>query len=237
MSPELTPNTTSRRNLLRAGTLGVAGAFVLAACSDDTPDAGVSGPPTPTTDTPPTVPITVPNATAIENDAIQLRTLRSIELLAAEVYTKRTGDLKDSAMAATAARFGQAHEAAATFLSDAIDERDKDNIVDDGTANAYLQANMVDPVDDQLIDDDAVLAFLGQLESTLAATYINAVGVFTTAEWRQQAMIFGAADARRVTVLANAGKGDYPEDPVYPANDLVAGDAFLGPKKAEADGS
>ncbi|CAN5731391.1 hypothetical protein BH10ACT1_BH10ACT1_00120 [soil metagenome] len=229
--------TTSRRNVLRAGTLGLAGAIVLAACSDENPDAGLSGSPVPTTATPPTVPTTVPSATAIENDAIQLRTLRSIELLVAEVYTKRTGDLKDARMAAMASRFGGAHDDAAQFLSDAIDERDDDDIVDDGTANAYLQENMVDPVSEQLVDDVAILAFFQELESSLAATYINSVGIFTTAEWRQQAMIFGAADARRVTVLANAGEGNYPEDPVYPATDLVPGDAFLGPKKAQADGS
>jgi len=230
--------TTSRRTLLKAGTVGAAGALFLAACGKkDGPPVGLSGSPVSSTSTPPTVPVTVPSATAIENDAIQLRTLRSVELLVAEVYADHGPDIVDTGLKADAARFGAAHTAAAQFLSDAIDKRDKDDIVDDGKANAYLEENLVKPMAVEFTDDASIIDFLGELESSLAATYINAVGIFTTAEWRQQAMVFGAADARRVTYLADGGKGDYPEDPLYPPTDLIPGDAFLGPKKAQADGS
>lgn len=237
MSPEQrTP--TSRRNVLRLGTLGAAGALVLAACGrEDGPPAGLSGSPAPSTSVPPTVPTTSPSATAIEDDAIQLRTLRSVELLVAEAYADHGKDLEDPAMAEAAKRFGQAHTAAAERLAEAIDQREADDIVDPGTANEYLSENLVGPRAGELVDDTSILSFLHDLESTLAATYVNAVGVFTTAEWRQEAMVLGAADARRATVLANAGTGDVPQDAFFSAEDLIPGAAYLGPPEAAAAGT
>ncbi|QXC62344.1 hypothetical protein KSP35_05930 [Aquihabitans sp. G128] len=232
------PTTTSRRNLLLAGTVGAGATFFLAACGKkDGPPAGLSGTPASSTSSPPTVPTTVPSATAVENDAIQLRTLRSIELLVARVYAGNSSQISDPELSAAVKRFGSAHASAAKLLTDAIDERDKDDIVDDATANEYLSENLVKPRVAQFTDDASILDFFHDLESALTATYINAVGIFTTAEWRQQAMLLAAADARRVTILADGGKGAIPEDPLYPGTDLVPGDAFLGPKKAQAEGS
>ncbi|MCU1499573.1 MAG: hypothetical protein JWM47_3526 [Acidimicrobiales bacterium] len=237
MSPNQRTTTPSRRDVLRFGTLGAAGALVLAACGrEDGPPTGLSGAPAPTTSVPPTVPTTVPSATAIENDAIQLRTLRSVELLVADAYADHGKDLEDPAMAAAATRFGAAHTEAAAQLGETIDARGEDDIVDPGKANEYLVEALVTPRAGELVDDRSILAFLHDLESTLAATYINAVGIFTTAELRQEAMRHGAADARRMTALASASGGEVPQDAIFSAVDLIPSAAYLAPPEAAPTG-
>ena len=63
------------------------------------------------------------------------------------------------------------------------------------------------------------------LESSLVATYVNAMTDILDPTMRRTLMTFGAAAARRVTLLRD---GEVPEGAVYPSADLISNDAFLG---------
>lgn len=223
---------TSRRTLLRTGALGVVGAAFLAACGKDDVEAGISGSSGTTTLVPPTVPVTQPSALALAEDVVQLSTLASLQILVADTYSKFGPKLSTTELRATAARFNDAHTEAAEYI---LAEAE----VNDGasTANPYLRENLVDPSSGILTNDDAILRFMGQLESTVVATCCNAAGILTEAEWRQRVMTFGAASARRAAVLAGPDGAGAPTEPLYPLDDLIPGEAFLGTAEEEADGS
>ena len=231
------PEGTTRRTVLRAGGLGLGAAF-LAACSADIKSGGISGTPPSSTSIPATVPTTVPSAAALQGDATQLRTAASVELLVADVYTKYGPKLSDPAFVEHAARFAEDHAAAAEVylagLDDAVaaeeaaaESSSSTTTTEPVAANPYLMENFVDPAEPGLVDDASILNFLRAAESTIVANAINAVGVFTGPEWRQRSMAYGAAAARRVTVLDNAGQGSVPTSAFYPLTDLMPNDAFL----------
>ena len=229
--PTLTTGTPSRRALLTGG-VGLAGAVFLAACSSDTPAPGESGQVVSSTSTPATVPVTAPSAIALADDKTQIATAQSLELLVEQFYANQTPRLKDQTLADMARRFRSAHtEAAAVFGAADTGIKGADE------PNEYLTTSLMVPSADSLNTDAAIVGFMQDLESMLTATYVNSVGIHTSAEWRQKAMTFGAASARRVTVLANGAAGAPPTGPLYPLTDLIPGDAFLGAASAEADGS
>ncbi len=242
-SPPSVASITSRRQVLRAGGLGFFGASFLgafgaaslAACGTEDTQAGISGAPRTSTTETPTVPTSAPSEVDLAEDAVQLGTAASVERLVAEVYGAHGPKLSTTALRAAAADYQSAHEAAAEYLlanGDVVDGA--------GRSNAYLQANLVDPVAPTLTNDTAILGFLGQLESTLVAGYLGAVGVLTSADWRQRVMTFGGAGARRVAVLAGSGDGSpedsAPTEALYPLVDLVPGEAFIGREDPEAAG-
>lgn len=223
---------TSRRTLLRTGALGVVGAAFLAACGKEDVQAGISGATGSTTIVPPTVPVTQPSELALAEDVVQLSTLASLEILVADTYSKFGPKLSTTELRDTAARFNDAHTQVAEYIRAEADVNDEAS-----TANTYLSENLVDPVSGTLDDDDAILGFMGQLESTIVATCCNAAGILTQAEWRQRVMTFGAASARRAAVLAGPDGAGAPTVPLYPLDDLIPGDAFLGTPEEEAEGS
>ncbi|MEZ5180251.1 MAG: hypothetical protein R2746_18735, partial [Acidimicrobiales bacterium] len=158
--------------------------------------------------------------------------------LVADLYTEYGPKLTDPAFVDHAARFAEAHSAAAEVYLAALEEAvaAEEAAAEAGATttttepvapNPYLEENFVGPAQEGLVDDVTILNFLRAAESTITANAINAVGVFTKAEWRQQAMAFGAASARRVTVLDNAGQGSVPTSAFYPLTDLMPNDAFL----------
>lgn len=227
---DTTHHATSRRALLRAGGLGVAGAAFLAACGQDSgPRSGLSGSAITTTTVTPEVPVTQPNAASLELDVTTLRTANSLELLAAEAYTTYGKKLTDADLRAAAARFATDHEAAAeVFAADVPSE------LSTGSPNPYLQANFVDPLAETLTNDAAITSLFNVIESMLTATYIAAAGTFTTAEWRQKVMTYGAASARRSSVFGNGGAGSVPTTALFPLADLIPNKAYLSPEN-EAD--
>lgn len=229
MAEHHTTEGTTRRGLLRAGGLGLSAAF-LASCAKEITPGGVSGTPASSTSTPATVPVTVPSMIALAADATQLRTAASVELLIADVYTNYGPKLTDPAFVEHAARFAEDHAAAAdAYLAGLEDAEAAAEITDSEPVepNPYLQENFVAPAEQGLVDDVSILNFMRASEATIAANAINAVGVFTTAAWRQKTMTFGAAAARRLTVLDNAGQGSIPSSALFPLTDLMPNDAFL----------
>jgi len=223
---DTTPTTgaMSRRNLLRAGGLGLAGAAFLAACSGDTSEGGISGNPASTTVVPATVAPSKPTEAALDADKVQLRTAQSVELLAVDVYAKYGPKLTDAEWRANAERFGADHAAAAEVYAKAAEPTKKSS-----QANEYLVENFVGPAEEGLNDDTSILNFFAAMESMMTANAINAVGVYTGADWRQQSMAFGAASARRVSVLGDGGTGVAPTVALYPLVDLMPTDAYLVP--------
>lgn len=225
--PIITSNSTSRRALL-AGGVGLAGTVFLAACSKTGPAPGLSGAVVSSTSTPATVPVTTPSALALDDDKSQIATAQSLELLVEEFYANQIPNLGDKTLANMARRFQTAHTEAAAVFGAA-----KTGIKGADKPNAVLKDSLVAPAADQLNTDAAIISFMHDLESMLAATYVSAVGIYTSPEWRQRAMTFGAASARRATVLANGAAGEAPIQPFYPLADLIPGNAFLGAKAAD----
>ena len=223
---DTTPSTgaMSRRNLLRAGGLGVAGAAFLAACSKGDGEGGISGPPVSATSVPPTVPTTDPPQTALDADKVQLRTAQSVELLAVDVYGTYGPQLTSAEWRTTAERFKADHAATAKVYAAAATPTKQSS-----QPNEYLMDNFVGLAKEGLNDDTSILNFFASMESMITANCINATGIYTGADWRQQSMAFGAAAARRVSVLGDGGNGVVPDTALYPLVDLMPGDAYLVP--------
>ena len=223
-----TPSGVGRRQIITTGAFGAAAAALLAACgtkSDRT--AGQSGVDPTTTAVAPEAPLAEITAADKAYDVDLLRTATSLELLAADLYKQYGPILKDAEWAGNAARFGTDHEAAAkAFRSETPAKYRVDS------ANEYLQTNTVDPIADQLDNDRAILNFFAALESTIAATYIAAVGSFTDVDGRAQFAGYSEAAARRNAVMGNAGAGAPPESALYPLQDLIPNEAYVTVVKA-----
>lgn len=217
-----TTNSPSRRAVLKAGSAGVLAAAFLSACSEDEP-VGISGSPSDTTEVPPVVRPKAPTEAQLAEVQVQLNTLASVEALAVEQYATLASRITDPELAPHVNRFGADHTAAVDALVALTDEQT------DAEPNAYLQENLVGPAQDSLVTEDNVRVFLRNIESTLAATYVNAMVSMLDAEMRQTLMTFGGASARRVTLL---GDGELPHAAVFPPTDLIANDAFLGGEEA-----
>ncbi len=218
-----TPDAPSRRSLLKLSGLGVAGAAFLAACSKDEPKAGQSGDPVTTTLVAPEPPEETYTAAEITFDNVVLKTASSLELLVADAYKANASKITSDTWAGEIERLQTDHETTATMFSSTA----KGNDPRATKANEYLQTNLIEPAAGSLIDEASTLDFLASLESMLAATYITAVGTFTTAKWRQKVMTAGGAAARRAALLGNGGTGKAPAAALYPLVDLIPTAAYL----------
>ena len=231
MNPTSPTTGPSRRQLITTGAFGAAAAAFLAACGTKTDrTAGQSGVDPTTTAVAPTVPIAEITAADKAEDIDQLRTATSLELLAAQLYTQYGKVLTDADWKANAARYAEDHAAAAEVFKKETPAKDR---VDE--PNEWLQTNTVDPIADQLTNDRAILDFFAGLESTLAATYIAAVGTMTQAENRAQFAGYAEAAARRTAVMDNSGKGAPPESALYPLQDLIPNEAYVTVTQATAN--
>lgn len=220
-----TPTTStpalSRRAALRTGALGAAATFFLAACGEDSP-TGLSGGAPPTTLVEPVVPTTRPSQAALDEDVVQRSTLASLEELVATVYDNQGLRITDGELAAVASRFADDHRTAARAIRGLGETNELAS-----SPNEFIKVSLVDPRTDTLTDETAIRAFMADLESALAATYINAVGVITEVDERQEMMYLGAAAARRIGVLAPGAAGA-PEEALFSLLDLVPADAYIG---------
>ncbi len=223
------PRALDRRTLLRAGGFSALTAVFLAACGSDPEQVGLSGATPKPTLVEPTVPVTQPSQLALDEDTVQRSTLASMELLVADVYRTQGANLSEPTLAAASTRFALAHEAAAQAI------RALGEVNDQAAApNEYLRTNLVDPKLDTLDGDEAILAFMATLESALAATHLNAVGILTDIDQRTTVMSYGAAAARRVGAISPGGTGA-TDQALFSLLDLVPAEAYVG-RAEEGDG-
>lgn len=224
MNPTSSPDAgTTRRQLLRTSGIAAAAAAVLAACGtkNDIP-SGASGQDPTTTSVMPTVPIKEPSEADKQYDVTVLRTATSLELLAVQLYTNFGKDITDADWNAAAAQFATDHQAAADTFTAATDKADQVT-----EPNAYIQENSVDPIANDLTSDAAILSFFATVESSIAATYVTAVGTMTDPEGRNDFAAYGAASARRSALLGSGGTGTAPSSALLSTADLIANDAYL----------
>lgn len=222
---------TTRRNLLKVGGLGLAGAAFLAACSDSTP-VGISGGAPPTTENAPVLPDRPATEAELADAQRQIQTMASLEALLGRVYRDIGGKVQHSEITPLIAGFTQAHVSAAGTVAGLAD------VPIDAVPNEELDTILVQPRMKALTSEEGeplsreVLSLLRDLESTLTATYINAVGVMLEPSDRKTFMAHGAASARRVTLLSGGGDGRLPEA-VYPPTDLVPGSVLVDEEDEE----
>lgn len=218
---------TSRRRLIAGGAIGAAAAAFLAACGTKSgAPSGQSGVAPPSTAVPPTVPTTLPNKAALEENAVLLRTGASLELVVAAAYKMVASHAQGADLKATIGKLEEIHTANAEVFNDGI-EKAADKVAE---PNAYVQDNVIAPVQDDLDTDAQILAFLDGLESMLAGTYITAVGTYAnSATWRAQFAMFGAESARRAALLGAGGVGQDPSGALLDLSDQISNDAYLLP--------
>src|SRR5699024_753210 len=132
------------------------------------------------------------------------------------------------------AAFTRAHESASTTIAGLTDGSVEI------TPNEELDQILVRPRVRMLKTEEGsllsrgVISLLRDLESTLTATYINAVSVVLESSDRKALMAHGGAAARRATLLADGGAGRLPEA-IYPPTDLVPGDVLVDEEDVEED--
>ncbi|MCB0971288.1 MAG: hypothetical protein KDA97_07195 [Acidimicrobiales bacterium] len=218
---------TTRRQLLRAGTLGAAAAAVLAACgTTDDSKPGESGVAPEEAEVTPTVPLSAPSASDLRYNQTLLRTAASLELLAADAYEEYGANLPEGEPQADAARFAADHTAAAADFNEPLPA---DLVVEE--ANPVLMDAFVAPVAPDLIDAPSTYDFFHVLESTIAATYVVAVGDYApeNPDDTERTTFAGhaSAAARRATVLGGGGEGLEPADALFDTVDLIPNEAYL----------
>jgi hypothetical protein len=215
---------TSRRQLILTGAFGAAATAFLAACAGtkDNSSAGQSGADPTTTLAAPDAPLEEATEADLAYNTDLMRTATTLELTAALQYETYGPTLENAEWKANAARFAADHTATAAEFRQATTpaEHRVDN------PNEFLQTNTIDPIKDQLTTDGAILNFFAGLESTLAATYIAAVGSYTTTDGRAMFAGFSEAAARRNAVMNNGGVGGPPTSALYPLEDLIPNEAY-----------
>ena len=236
-TPRQSDPTPTRRGVLAAGTTGLAATALLAACSSDGPKAGISGAPPSTTLVPPTVPTKAPTQAQLQADLDTLATANSLEMLAVEVYRRHSGELATPELVEAAARFQTDHTAAADVFGADVAEH-----AGVGEPNEYLLTNLIDPMRSFLTSEAAVADLMSTVESSIAATYIAAVGSMLESSWRQTFAEHAGAAARRATLWGNGGTGSTPTAALFPMSDLISTAAYLStaaeeePAEGECEG-
>lgn len=222
----------SRRQLLVTGTMGAAAAAFLAACGTDQPDvSGASGVDPTTTSVTPTVPVKAIVEADIIGEQQNLATAASLELVVASAYDTYGPRLADAELVTQAARIAEDHRAFAEEFNAGV--KDAANKVSE--PNEWVQTNMIDPVDDQMVADRPILNLLSGLESMLTATYASVIASATTAEWRSRWGAIAGGAARRSALMGNGGDGLAPTSGAYPLTNTVSNNAKLVSPAAEGE--
>lgn len=194
----------TRRNLLRVGGFGIAGAAVLAACGSDSNDSksttASTGAPATTikTDTTMMTDTTVMSDGA--TDVVFLRTASSIEHLAVAAYQIAidSGLVTTAAVGDAAKLFQSHHVEHAAFFESATKAAGGEAFTE---ANAAILAQL-QPTIDALKDEMGVLTLALNLERAAAATYQSGVGVVTDLSLNKALMSVGGVEARHAAVIA-----------------------------------
>ncbi len=203
--------THGRRQFLRLGGAGVVAAAVLAACTDDetTPpsETGVTEPVTETTFAPPQT--TSPEDGRIQ-DALVIRTARTVELALVEVYGTLLGTASGALALAEPVGFDDAtrsaleliaerHQAHADALVALIADAGGDVVVEPN--NGILEGVLTPQLAD-LTTERAVLQLARSLENVTTGHYVWGTGTLTTATLRAGLMAIGAVTARHGAALS-----------------------------------
>lgn len=213
----------TRRNLLRVGGFGIAGAAVLAACGSDK-TSGSTTPTTMGTDTTMGTGTTMVTETTMgtdttmgsdttmagggSGDVVLLRTASSLEHLAVAAYQIAidSGLVTTAAVGDAAKLFQSHHMEHAAFFEAATKSAGGTPFTD---ANAAVLATL-QPTIDALKDEQGVLMLALTLERAAAATYQSGIGIVTDLALNKALMSVGGVEARHAAVLA----GVLAQDPV-----------------------
>ncbi|MGB8861092.1 MAG: ferritin-like domain-containing protein [Ilumatobacteraceae bacterium] len=193
----------TRRNLLRVGGLGIAGATVLAACGSGSElTTTTASPSSMATDTTQATNMLATDTTMADaaTDVTLLRTASSIEHLAVAAYQIAidSGLVTTAAVGSAAQLFQSHHLEHAAFFEAATKAAGGDPFTE---ANAAVLAQL-QPTIDGLKDETGVLQLALALERAAAATYQSGVGTVTDRALNKALMSVGGVEARHAAVLA-----------------------------------
>ncbi|HEX4901991.1 MAG TPA: ferritin-like domain-containing protein [Acidimicrobiales bacterium] len=213
----------TRRQVLRIGGLGIAGAALLAACSDE-------GDPEPPERRPGTTSTTLPDGPSAGPDAdiVLLNTALSLEVLAIDAY-RRAGEtgLVGSAAVTDAFAMFQAHHAA--HRDALIGVVEAAGVEPFAIPNPVVRVAFVDPELQAAVAEGDLVRLAHDIERAAAQTYVWATGTLSTADLRGRAMSIGAVEARHAAVLDAIGElaeespARLPRTNPLPADALVEG--------------
>lgn len=210
----------TRRQVLRLGGTAVAGALVLAGCSDDdADDAGPADARSPAT-TDPLAP------SGAELDVVLANTALSLEVLAVDTYRKalenglvETAEVRDAILL-----FQEHHGAHRDALVGIVEAAGGSPFT---TANPVVRAAFVDAELAAAKGQPDLLRLTHDLERTLAQGYVHATGRLSTAALRSTAAAVAAVEARHATVLAALGELADERPARYARNNPLPVDALV----------
>lgn len=212
----------TRRQVLRVGGLGIAGAALLAACSDAGDSAGPDRPALTTT-------TTAPDARSDpETDVVLANTALSLEILAIDAYrvAGELGLVTSSAVAEAFAMFQAHHAAHRDVLAGVVEAAGAEPFA---TPNPVVKVAFVEPGLQGAATEGDLVRLAYDLEHAAAQTYVWATGTLSTAELRGTAMSIGAVESRHAAVLdalgelAEGSPARYPSTNPLPVDALVEG--------------
>lgn len=213
----------TRRQVLRIGGIGLAGAAVLAACSED--DRG---------DQPPsTAPLDEPDdeddADVIEDDGLDLvlvNTAISLEVLVIDTYrfVLDSGLLPTPVLRDAVDLFGQHHAEHRDALVAVVEAAGEEPFT---VANAVVKAATVDPLLLAATSEGDVVRLAHDLEQAAAQTYVHAAAALSTAELRATAIRIAGVESRHAAVLDAAGDLSNSKPAVVPADNPLPLEAMV----------
>jgi hypothetical protein len=201
----------TRRQILRVGGIGLAGAAVLAACSED--DLG---------DQPPsTAPVDErdDDDEVIEDegrDMVLANTAISLEVLVIDTYRfVLDSELLPTAVLREAVElFGQHHAEHRDALVAVVEAAGEEPFT---TANPVVKAATVDPLLLAAASEGDVVRLAHDLELSAAQTYVHAAAALSTAELRATAVRIAGVESRHASVLDAVGQLSNSKPATYPA--------------------
>ena len=208
----------SRREVLRIGGLGIAGASLLAACGDD--DAA------PPPDTSPLDDDGEAEASSPEMDVVLANTAISLEILAVDAYQI----IIESPLVETAAFV----DAATLFRSHHAEHRDALVATVEAaggtpftTANPVVKAALVDPLVFAAAGEGDLIRLAYDLEQAAAQTYVYAATALSTPRLRSTVMTIGGIASRHATILDALGELGNEQPAFLPSTNPLPEDAMV----------
>lgn len=207
------PGPLSRRGLLRVGGLSLSFGAVLAACGSDSGQPGrVGNVPAPTALPEPDL-----DDRGVPSDAVLLRTATSLEYSAIDLYERLIElGVFEGQTAALVERLVDEHTAHAEGTAALTTEAGGDPYE---CANSWVTERVTEPLLRRITGDDGegiepsddpardALTLVHAFESMLSASYQQLVVQLRTPQLRQEAIGYGAIDARHAAAVAIARDG------------------------------
>lgn len=211
-----------RRQFLRVGGAAVAGAVLLAACSDDNGDeAAVPAPSGPDT--------TVGPESSEAIDIVLANTALSLEVLLIDTHAGlvESGIIERAVLMEALTLFREHHQAHADVLFALVEAAGGTPFT---TANPLVKTQLVDPRVASATTEAELLQVARDLETAAGETYVFATSALSTAELRSTAMSIAGVESRHAAILGNLADDEieavFPE-PVFPADNPLSDDALV----------